>query len=179
MIKAVIVEDEKNSQELLRDLITEYCDGIEVAGIAGNVAEGLEAIRTHQPGLLFLDIELPDGDGFQVLEKTEKLNFDVIFTTAYDQYAIQAFKQNSIDYLLKPIDIQELKQAINKFIEYKTHHKSDQINILRDQINNTNKRLAVPVLNGYEFVAFNEIIRLQADGSYTILYQETEKARKS
>ena len=82
MIKALIVEDEKNSQELLKELISEYCEGVEVVAIAGNVAEAMAALKEHQPDLLFLDIELPDGDGFQVLENTEKITFDVIFTTS-------------------------------------------------------------------------------------------------
>ena len=117
MLKAVIVEDEKNSQELLKELIHEYCEGIEVHGIGGSVAEGLKAIQEVQPDLLFLDIELPDGDGFQVLEKTPNITFDVIFTTAYDQYAMRAFKFSATDYLLKPVDIEELQEATKRVVE--------------------------------------------------------------
>ncbi|MEO0471510.1 MAG: LytTR family DNA-binding domain-containing protein [Bacteroidota bacterium] len=180
MIKAVIVEDEKNSQELLKELITEYCDGIEVVAIAGNVAEGLAALKTHQPGLLFLDIELPDGDGFQVLEKAEKLNFDVIFTTAYDQYAMKAFKFSATDYLLKPVDIDELQAATNRVVEKQKELQSgegeaqnDKIEALIRNIRNIQqpfKRIVLPTTNGFTVVNPEDIIRCESDRNYTFIF---------
>ncbi|MEZ4773149.1 MAG: LytTR family DNA-binding domain-containing protein [Bacteroidia bacterium] len=177
MIKALIVEDEKNSQELLKELVTEYCDGVEVVAIAGNVADALQALKTHQPDLVFLDIELPDGDGFQVLEKAEVLNFDVIFTTAYDQYAMRAFKFAATDYLLKPVDIEELQHATERVVEkHKSGtqgNQSEQIDALIRNIRNIGqnfKRIVLPTTNGFTVVNPDEIIRCESDRNYTFIF---------
>ena len=177
MLKAVIVEDEKNSQELLKELISEYCEGVEVAAIAGNVAEGLAALKEHKPNLLFLDIELPDGDGFQILENAEKLDFDVIFTTAYDQYAMKAFKFAATDYLLKPVDIDELQSAVERVTEKQkeedTSDKSEQLSALIANVRNMGKpfkRIVLPTSNGFTVVNPEDIIRCESDRNYTFIF---------
>ncbi len=178
MIKAVIVEDEKNSQQLLKDLITEYCEGVEVVDIAGSVADALEAIETQKPGLVFLDIELPDGDGFQVLEKTPELNFDVIFTTAYDQYSLKAFKFSATDYLLKPVDIEELQAAVARVVEKQKGQEdhNGQANKLEALIRNIRnvqqpfKRIVLPTTNGFTVVNPEDIIRCESDRNYTFIF---------
>lgn len=178
MIKAVIVEDEKNSQQLLKELITEYCEGVEVIDIAGNVAEALEAIDAGKPTLVFLDIELPDGDGFQVLEKTPNLNFDVIFTTAYDQYAMRAFKFSATDYLLKPVDIEELQEAVKRVVEKQSKQEdgdgqAEKIEALIRNIRNVQtpfKRIVLPTSNGFTVVNPEDIIRCESDRNYTFIF---------
>ncbi len=179
MLKAVIVEDEKNSQELLKELITEYCEGIEVVDIAGNVAEGLEALDAKQPDVLFLDIELPDGDGFQVLEKTTYKNFDVIFTTAYDQYAMRAFKFSATDYLLKPVDIDELEDAVARVREKheqgeaQPEQQSAKLDALIQNLRNMTqplKRIVLPTSNGFTVVNPENIIRCESDRNYTFIF---------
>lgn len=177
MLKAVIVEDEKNSQELLKELISEYCEGVEVVAIAGNVAEGLAALKEHKPNLLFLDIELPDGDGFQILENAEKLDFDVIFTTAYDQYAMKAFKFAATDYLLKPVDIDELQSAVERVTEKQkeedTSDKSEQLSALIANVRNMGKpfkRIVLPTSNGFTVVNPEDIIRCESDRNYTFIF---------
>ncbi|MEL6251100.1 MAG: LytTR family DNA-binding domain-containing protein [Bacteroidota bacterium] len=177
MVKAVIVEDEKNSQELLKELISEYCEGVEVVAIAGNVAEGLAALKEHKPNLLFLDIELPDGDGFQILENAEKLDFDVIFTTAYDQYAMKAFKFAATDYLLKPVDIDELQSAVERVTEKQkeedTSDKSEQLSALIANVRNMGKpfkRIVLPTSNGFTVVNPEDIIRCESDRNYTFIF---------
>ncbi|MEL6589114.1 MAG: LytTR family DNA-binding domain-containing protein [Bacteroidota bacterium] len=179
MVRAVIVEDEKNSQELLKELITEYCEGIEVVDIAGNVAEALEALEVNKPDLIFLDIELPDGDGFQVLEQAKELNFDVIFTTAYDQYAMRAFKFSATDYLLKPVDIEELQAATARVVEKQSKEEesgegqSDKIEALIRNIRNMQqpfKRIVLPTTNGFTVVNPDDIIRCESDRNYTFIF---------
>ena len=177
MIKAVIVEDEKNSQELLKELIGEYCEGVEVVDIAGNVAEGLAALKEHKPNLLFLDIELPDGDGFQILEKAETLDFDVIFTTAYDQYAMRAFKFAATDYLLKPVDIDELQSAVERVVEKQKEEadsdKGEQLSALIANVRNMGKpfkRIVLPTSNGFTVVNPEDIIRCESDRNYTFIF---------
>ena len=176
MLQAVIVEDEKNSQELLKELIAEYCEGIEVAAIAGGVAEALAAIEAHEPDLLFLDIELPDGDGFQVLEKSPYQGFDVIFTTAYDQYAMRAFKFSATDYLLKPVDIDELQAATSRVQEKRQAGGTDnsaQLQALIQNLRHMNqplKRIVLPTSNGFTVVNPDDIIRCESDRNYTFIF---------
>ncbi len=179
MLKAVIVEDEKNSQELLKELITEYCDGVEVVDIAGNVAQGLEALDVHKPDILFLDIELPDGDGFQVLEKADYKGFDVIFTTAYDQYAMKAFKFSATDYLLKPVDIDELQAAVERISqkhasgEAKPEVQEEKLDALIQNLRSMTqplKRIVLPTSNGFTVVNPDDIIRCESDRNYTFIF---------
>src|SRR5688572_4001994 len=117
MIRTIIVEDEKKSREVLHKLIQNNCPNLHVAGLASTVEQAVEMIKKERPDLVFLDIELSDGTGFDILEQVQGLNFDVIFATAYDQYAIKAIKYSAIDYLLKPIDADELKKAVDKITE--------------------------------------------------------------
>lgn len=117
MIKALIVDDEKNCSEALQILLQENCPGVTVIGVAHSGMEALAMIEAHQPQLVFLDIEMPHMTGFQVLERLPRINFELIFTTSYDQYAIKAFKFSALDYLLKPIDREELETAVAKVTE--------------------------------------------------------------
>lgn len=177
MIKAVIVEDEKHSRELLHELVKEYCEGIEIVGLAGSVEEALKEIETHKPSLVFLDIELPDGDGFQILEKIGDVNFDIIFTTAYDQYSLRAFKFSATDYLLKPVDIDELQQASQRVVEKnkveKREGQNDQVKALIRNIRNMStpfKRIVLPTTNGFTVVDPDDIIRCESDRNYTFIF---------
>lgn len=183
MIKALIVEDEKNSQLLLKALVEEYCKGVQIVAIAGSVAEALQMIAEHKPDLVFQDIELPDGDGFQVLEKVPKLDFDVIFTTAYDQYAVKAFKFSATDYLLKPIDVEELQTAVARVVEkHEALPKAEtpqpiatkeNLEFLVQQIRNPNqtlKRIVLPTATGFTVVNPDDIIRCESDRNYTYIF---------
>ena len=114
MLQIAIVEDEKHSREALKNLLEEFCDEVKVVGMAGSVSEAIEMIRIKKPELVFMDIELQTGTGFDVLDALSNEHFEVIFTTAFEQYAIKAIKFSSIDYLLKPIDIEELQHAVEK-----------------------------------------------------------------
>jgi len=171
MIKTIIVEDEKKSREVLNKLIQKNCPDLNVVGTAASVEEAVAVIKKEKPDLVFLDIELSDGTGFDILEQVQGLNFEVIFATAYDQYAIKAIKYSAIDYLLKPIDVDELKKSVEKL----SQKKSDlsQIENLRFLLQNFKKpdenfsKITLPTGNAYEIVLVNDIIRLEADESYT------------
>ncbi len=176
-IPAVIIEDEKNSQALLKELIEQYCGELEVVAIAGSVKKAIEAIETEKPSIIFLDIELPDGDGFQVLEYFEQPGFEIIFTTAYDQYAMRAFKFSAIDYLLKPVDIEELQEAVNRAIkktqEGHSQDTNDQIAALLRNIRGKQselKRIVLPTSNGFTVVNPKDIIRCESDRNYTFIF---------
>jgi len=171
MIKAIIVEDENKSRELLQALVTKHCTGVEVIATAGNVKEGVEAITKNNPDLIFLDISMPDGTGFDLLEKIAPIKADIIFTTATDKYAIKAIKYSALDYLLKPIDMEELKTAVNKLLEKKS--KGNNVEGLTQLLQNLKQgadsyqKITLPTTNAYEIVYIKDIIRCEADGSYT------------
>lgn len=177
MLKAIIVEDELNSQELLKDIIDESCEGVQVVAMAQGVAEALEKIEIHKPDILLLDIELSDGDGFQVLEQAEDIDFDVIFTTAYDQYAIKAFKFAATDYILKPVDFEELQEAIKRIVDKRSNPEqapsNEQIQALINNIRNIRqpfKRIVLPTTNGFTVVDPKDIIRCESDRNYTFIF---------
>lgn len=171
-MKAVIIEDEQKSREMLAALIHKNFPQITIAGLGKNVAEGVELIKTQQPDLLFLDISMPDGTGFDVLEKVQGIKFDIIFTTATDKHALKAIKYSACDYLLKPIDIDELTVAVNKLLQKKTPSIPSMENLqfliqnLKRQDDNYSK-ITLPTGNAYEIVNIKDIIRCEADGSYT------------
>lgn len=171
MIKAVIVEDEKKSRELLKDIIEKNLPDVQLLGAAEGVNEGVDLIKKTSPQLVFLDISMPDGTGFDLLHKVNDKKFEVIFTTATDKYAMKAIKYSALDYLLKPIDIDELKTAVEKVSTKKDDSSTLENlkfllqNIQRNDDNFT--KITLPTGNAYEIVQVNDIIRCEADGNYT------------
>jgi two-component system LytT family response regulator len=173
MIKSIIVDDELKSRESLRILIQDFCEGTEVLALCQNVAEGIQAIQQHKPDIVFLDIQMQRETGFDLLAKIKEVDFEVIFTTAYSEYAIKAFKFSAIDYLLKPIDIDELKKAIQK-VEKKLN--SDIGGRLQQLIQNLrqgsseNYKLAIPTAEGLVFIKVSDILYCAASSNYTEIY---------
>jgi two-component system LytT family response regulator len=170
-LKSIIVEDEKSSQITLQNMLLNFCKGVEVVGISGTVDEAIKLIQKEKPDLVFLDIELPEKNGFHLLEYFPEATFEIIFTTAYNQYAVKAFRMSAIDYLLKPIDLDELRLAIEKVAEKKTFSSNKiKYQLLQDNMNNVFNKLALPGRNGSIFVEIADIVRIEADGNYTIFY---------
>jgi two-component system LytT family response regulator len=171
MIKAIVVDDEKGARESLSKMIERNCADIEIVAKADSMLSAYEAINTHNPDLVFLDIEMPNGNAFDLLEKFKEINFDIIFTTAYDHYAIKAIKFSAIDYILKPIDVEELMLAVNRF-ESKTDKKDGldkKFKMLLSNMKPENKlkRVAVPDGDGLIFIELADIIRCESDSNYT------------
>lgn len=174
MYKAIIIDDEKGGRENLEALLKPYADKISIEAKVGSVKEAIKAIDEHLPDLLFLDIEMPGGSGFDLLEQLDSLNTDVIFTTAYDHYAIKAIKYSALDYLLKPIDPEELNNAIERFT---TKIKDqEQVNIkLKNLLNNVggenaNQKIVVSDNEGLNFIKIKDIIRFHSEGNYTDIH---------
>ena len=174
MIRALIVEDETQSRQLLNTLLKKNCPDIEVIALAANVNEALDAINKYHPDLVFLDITMPDGTGFDLLEKTSPIKFDVIFTTATDKYAIKAIKYSALDYLLKPIDTDELKNSVNKLIQKKTNLNTVEniTHLLQNlkQSNDNYQKITLPTGSAYEIVYIKDIVHCEAEGSYTTFH---------
>ncbi len=170
-MKAIIIDDEKHASESLRLLIEEYTPQVEVIAEANDPFQGLGLLTAHRPQLLFLDVEMPHLNGFDLLAKAKDLRFETIFTTAYDEFAVKAFKHNAIDYLLKPIEEDELKQAVAKAQERLTSSDLQfKFHALLNQLGKTDQsegKISLPTMEGLEFVKLSEIIRCQSDSNYT------------
>jgi two-component system LytT family response regulator len=173
MIKAVLIDDEKHCLETLGMLLAKHCKEVTIMEECRSGKKGIEAIGKHKPDLVFLDIEMPMMNGFEVLEQFSDIPFAVIFTTSYDQYAIKAFKYSALDYLLKPIDPEELVAAVQKVITKRNLPFAEQFDILLKQIKQKGagfEKIAVPTIEGFELVRADQIIRCDADDNYTHLY---------
>lgn len=169
--RTVIVDDEKTNILTLKNLLDKYFPEIAIIGIANNVSEGVDIINETKPDLLFLDISMPDGDGFDLLAKVSFRSFEVIFTTAHDQYALKAFDYSAIHYLLKPIEFSELSTAINRYNQVKAKGTlSARLSVLKDNLHNSVQKIIVPSLEGLNIILVDDIIRLEASDVYTIFY---------
>lgn len=177
-MKAVIIEDEKQAVIALEQEIKLNCPNVYLSGNATNVKDAYELITNVQPDLVFLDIQLKDGNGFDLLKKLDKYNFKIIFTTAYSQYALQAIKVSALDYLLKPIDSEELVIAVNKIEHISRDNTKIQIeNFLANKsvVNPLHKKIGLQTAKGITFYELKTIIKLQSEGNYTALFLNSGK----
>ncbi|MDA3868325.1 MAG: LytTR family DNA-binding domain-containing protein [Salinivirgaceae bacterium] len=176
MLKAVIVDDEIASIDSLEILLSASDVEIEVVGRASNIQEARKSIEKSNPHLVFLDIEMPNGSGFDLLDTFTDVNFKVIFITAYNQYAIKAFKYAAVDYILKPIDINTLQGALRRVNRSLDGHSSAQLDVLSEAIrNSSSRRIALSTSEAIEVVDTNSIIQFVAEGNYTVVHIEDQK----
>lgn len=171
LIHAVLVDDEDNSLEALEILLNKYCPDVQVDGRAQSVEEAIETIDDIKPELVFLDIALPDGQGFEILDGVSHSGFEVIFTTAYDQYALKAFDFSALDYLLKPINAEKLKQSVARYQEIRGKEEiGKRVSVLKESLGNLNERIILSSMDGFEVYKIMDIIRCEANGSYTTFF---------
>lgn len=172
MIRTILIDDEKNALEVLELQLKEYCKDIQIVELAFGGQFGIDAIRKHQPELIFLDIEMPHKNGFDVLQETRDFNYQVIFTTAYDQFAIKAFRFSALDYLLKPIDIIELQTAVSKVRENKGENRlNEKVDMFfKNYISASRELIALPIGDVMQVLHYDEIIRCESESNYTHLY---------
>jgi two-component system LytT family response regulator len=178
MIKAIIVDDELDCCETIAALLNSYCPDIEVTGVYHNGLEALRAILQLQPDLVFLDVEMPKMNGFEMLEQLPQVNFDIIFTTSYDQYALKAIRFSAIDYLLKPIDREELQKAVQKVIQRSQRTIAKQVEILMQKLHHPAKsigKIALPTMEGLQMIPIDSIISCESDSNYTVLLLKNRK----
>jgi two-component system, LytTR family, response regulator len=169
---ALIIDDERNGAESLNLLLNMYCPQIKIVGIEDNVAQAIEAIETLDPQIVFLDIELPSGSGIEIAERTRLKQRSIIFTTAYENYALKAFKVNACDYLLKPIEAEDLIKAVNKATEEIDSKLPKDSKISSTVIKN---KLAIPSSDGLVFIEHEHILRIEADSNYVHLVLKDQK----
>lgn len=171
MIKTIIIDDEKHCSDNLHWQLSQYCPEVEIVAICDNAEDGLNEIYGRQPQLVFLDVEMPRVSGFEMLEKLTEINFDIVFTTAFNQYAIRAIKFGALDYLVKPIDKDELHAAVDK-VSRQTHDESlKQLTALLTHIRKSNdlsfQKIALPTIHGFELIPLNNVIYCESKSNYT------------
>jgi len=171
-IKAVVVDDEQAARETLISYVQKYCEGIEIIGQAQDVPSAVECIRTLKPQLVFLDVEMPFGNAFDVLEQTSDLEYETIFITAFSDYAIKAFNFSAAYYILKPVDIGELIKAVEKVKKQIAQKIKPVISkVISENLKHPeNKKLVLPTTTGFEVIAIHDIIRLSGSSNYTEIF---------
>lgn len=171
MIRTILIDDEEDSRIILKNYLAIYCPEVEVIAEANGVASGLESIQDYQPELVFLDVRLSPGSSFDILQQVSEINFEIIFVTAYDAYAVRAIRFSAIDYLLKPVDVDELVKAVSKAGEKLkqdgTHVRyeifKENLNVLNEQFG----RIVLPTMEGFIVAEVRNIVRCEADRNYT------------
>jgi len=177
MITALIIDDEASARSFLSKLLTEHCPDLKLVGEAEDVPSAVKAIHKHDPDIIFLDVEMPGQDGFQLLDFFEEPAFQIIFTTAYMEYAIKAFEVAAIGYLTKPIQISKLKLAVANAVRMKSQSgKEEQLSLFKEVLKVDHiQKVALPLSDGIFFVALEDIVYLEAKGSYTsVITREQE-----
>ena len=173
MIRAIIIDDEVHCLQTLSILLNEFCPDVQLSEQCRTAQKGLEAIEKLKPDLVFLDIEMPVINGFELLEQLKSIPFAIIFTTSYDQYAIKAIRFSALDYLLKPIDPKELIRAVKKVKEHRQLPMQEQFQMLLNQVQGKNRgfnKIAVPTAEGFELIPAEQVIRCEANDNYTYFF---------
>lgn len=176
-LNSIIVEDEETSREILRNYLRKYCPNVQILGEAANVEEALVLIRNNELDLVFLDVEMPFGNAFDLLDKVGDRDFETVFVTAYDHYAIDALNAHASYYLMKPISIDELIKAIDYVVEIKTKENALQDEVLVPKTNSVNGKITIPLQDGFEVIETSDILYCKADDNYTQIFLNNEKKK--
>jgi len=177
MLKAIIIDDEPYCCETITTLLEDNTE-VEIVAVCYNGADAITAIQKYKPDLVFLDVEMPKMNGFEMLEQFSSVNFEIIFTTSYDQYALKAIRFSAIDYLLKPIDSEELQKAIQKVIQRSQKPIAEQLEILMQKFHQPTtpiNKIALPTMEGLQMIPVDSIISCESDSNYTILLLKNNK----
>ena len=174
-LSAVIIEDEANSREILRNYLEKYCPEVELKGEAANIQQGQELIKATDPDLVFLDVEMPFGNAFDLLDQLPDRSFETVFVTAYNQYAIEALNSHAAYYLMKPINIDELIKAVAYVKEIKEKEEALEDRILKPKLNKVNGKITLPQQDGFQVLNVADILFCKADDNYTEIHLEKKK----
>lgn len=173
MYRTIIIDDDQLARKGLRHILEHNFEGIEIMGEADSVASGLSLINEFDPDLVFLDIEMPDGTGFRLLEQLPKVNFKIVFTTSYSDYAITAFKYSAFDYIVKPVLIENVRSTLSRIKEIPLLHEKQRIEVLRKNLTQPNDEettIALPEINGFSIVKVKDIIRCEGERNYSRIF---------
>jgi two-component system LytT family response regulator len=171
MIRAIIIDDEPGNIDVLKKMITDFCEDIAIFGTAPNVDEGIAVIKETKPDLVFLDIEMPGKNAFDLIDQLTPVGFEIIFVTAFEHYALKAFRYSAIDYLLKPVNIRELREAVEKAGKrIKERNFQERLDNFFGIEKKKETKIAIQLKDGYSFINYNEIICCSSEGAYTVIY---------
>lgn len=176
-LNAIIVEDEQTSRDILKNYLKKYCPNVNILGEATNVDEALVLIRNNDLDLVFLDVEMPYGNAFDLLDKVGEIDFETVFVTAYNHYAIDALNAHASYYLMKPISIDELIKAVDYVTEIKTKEIALHDQVLVSKTNGVNGKITIPQLDGFEVLNTSDILYCKADDNYTEIYLNNNKKK--
>ncbi|MEE9348481.1 MAG: LytTR family DNA-binding domain-containing protein [Flavobacteriaceae bacterium] len=176
-LKVLLVDDEKNSRDILRNYLTKYCANITILDEAENINDAIDLLKKHTIDLVFLDVEMPYGNAFDFIEKLPKRDFEIIFVTAYDHYAVEALNNHAAYYLTKPISIDNLIKAVDYVTEIKKKEHELQHKILVPKTLKVEGKITIPTQNGFEVLAVQDIIYAKADDNYTHLFLENDSKK--
>lgn len=174
-LKAILVEDEVNSREILRNYLAKYCPNVELLGEADSIRKGLELIEKHRLDLVFLDVEMPFGNAFDLLDKVPDRTFETVFVTAYDHYAKDALNHHAAYYLTKPINIDEMIMAVEYVVEVKKKENDLEDTVLRPKFKSVNGKITIPQQDGFQVLNVADILYCKADDNYTEIFLENKK----
>ena len=174
-LKAILVEDEVNSREILRNYLAKYCPNVELLGEADSIQKGLELIEKHRLDLVFLDVEMPFGNAFDLLDKVPDRTFETVFVTAYDHYAKDALNHHAAYYLTKPINIDEMIMAVEYVVEVKKKENDLEDTVLRPKFKSVNGKITIPQQDGFQVLNVADILYCKADDNYTEIFLENKK----
>jgi two-component system, LytTR family, response regulator len=178
MITATIIDDEPDCCEALTMLLERYCPEVKVLDICYSPEAAIQSVKEHHPQIFFLDIEMPFMNGFELLERLGNINFELIFTTSYDQYAIKAIRFSALDYLLKPVDREELQKAVRKAAQRNQHPLPQQLELLLQKLNHPSvpvNKIAIPTMEGFQLVPAESIISCESQSNYTYLFLKDKR----
>ncbi len=175
ILKAVIIEDESSSREILRNYLAKYCKNVNVLGEAASVKEGLELLAGTQPDVVFLDVEMPYGNAFDLLDQMPERSFETVFVTAYNTYALEALNNHAAYYLMKPINIDELIKSVSYVAEIKEKENALEDRILKSKLNKAEGKITLPQQDGFLVLNISDILYCKADDNYTEIYLENKK----
>jgi len=177
MLKAVIIEDESSSREILRNYLAKYCKNVDVLGEAASVKEGIELLAQTQPDVVFLDVEMPFGNAFDLLDQLPERSFETVFVTAYNSYALEALNNHAAYYLMKPINIDELIKSVSYVTEIKEKENALEDRILKSKLNKAEGKITLPQQDGFQVLNIADILYCKADDNYTEIYLENTLKR--
>jgi len=172
-LKAIIIDDELSSQQNLQQKLIEFCPDIKVIASAQKPEEAILLIRQHNPDVIFLDIEMPRMNGFRMLDELGELDFDIIFTTAYNHYAVDAIRISAFDYLMKPIAIKDLQNAVERLVKQRQGRTKDKLDVLRQSLSSSKsqeEKMAIPTSEGLEFIPIKTIMHIESSSNYSKLF---------
>ena len=172
-IKVIIVDDEPSSLQNLEQKIREFCPELKIIATVAQPAEAILLIRHHRPDVIFLDIEMPHMNGFRMLSELGDYESEIIFTTAYNHYAIEAIRMSAFDYLMKPVSIKDLRETVDRLASQLAAQTKERLNVLRESLNrniNQESKIAVPTWEGLEFILIKNVVRIESSSNYSRIF---------